>query len=163
MPSGLGQGSLVKLDLSTNQLSGSIPDSLGSSNLQVVLLNNNELEEQVPEKLYSIGVHGGVIDLSGNKALCGVPTLPACSFFWEKGNLSTRGKIAIGISCAVILSVLLVIIYVFCIRRGRHEYDFGLPQDLISIASKRNRYQRQKSLMLLEMETQNSTGSPQLP
>lgn len=26
------------------------------------LLNNNQLEGQVPEELYSIGVHGGVIE-----------------------------------------------------------------------------------------------------
>ncbi|URE26959.1 Di-glucose binding within endoplasmic reticulum, partial [Musa troglodytarum] len=50
-------------DLSSNQLTGSIPDSLGSSNLKVILLNNNQLDGQVPEKLYSIGVHGGIIDL----------------------------------------------------------------------------------------------------
>ncbi|XP_058091386.1 receptor-like protein 4 isoform X2 [Magnolia sinica] len=157
LPSGIGQKSLVRLDLSSNMLSGTIPQSLSSSSLQVALLNGNQLEGQVPEELYSIGVHGGVIDLSSNKGLCGVPTLPACPFFWEKGNLSTSGKIAIGLACAVILILLLLMIYICCIRRGRNDYDFGLPQDLIS---KRNRYQRQKSLMLLEMETQNANGFP---
>ncbi|XP_020265245.1 putative leucine-rich repeat receptor-like serine/threonine-protein kinase At2g14440, partial [Asparagus officinalis] len=152
LPAGLGQRSLVKLDLSTNQFSGSIPDSLDSSKLQLVLLNNNELDGQVPDKLYSIGVHGGVIDLSGNKGLCGVPTLPPCPFFWSKG-LSTGVKIAIGLACAVVLALIVLLIYIVCIRRGKNDYDFGLPQDLISIAAKRNRYQRQKSLMLLEMES----------
>ncbi|MCH83019.1 leucine-rich repeat receptor-like serine/threonine-protein kinase, partial [Trifolium medium] len=42
------------------------------------LLNGNLLEGQVPDELYSIGVHGGAIDLSANKGLCGVPSLPAC-------------------------------------------------------------------------------------
>ncbi|KAJ6813214.1 putative leucine-rich repeat receptor-like serine/threonine-protein kinase [Iris pallida] len=158
LPSGLGQGSLVKLDLSTNQFSGSIPDSLGSGNLQLVLLNNNELDGQVPEKLYSIGVHGGVIDLSGNKGLCGVPSLPACSFFWERRNLSTGGEVAIGLACTVVLAVILLIVYIFCIKKGRNDYDFGLPQDLTSVPAKRNRYQRQKSLLLLEMESQDSNG-----
>ncbi|KAI0502477.1 hypothetical protein KFK09_017430 [Dendrobium nobile] len=157
LPSGLGQKSLTKLDLSGNQFTGSIPESLGSSDLQLVLLNDNELEGQVPEKLYSVGVHGGVIDLSGNNGLCGVPSLPACPFFWDKRKLSTRGKIAIGLSCGVVISILLLV-YVVCIKRGRNDYDFGPPQDLLSsaIASKRNKYQRQK--MLLEMESQHSDG-----
>ncbi|XP_042379360.1 receptor-like protein 4 isoform X2 [Zingiber officinale] len=150
---------LVNLDLSSNLLTGSIPDSLGSSNSQIVLLNNNQLDGQVPEKVYSIGVHGGIIDLSGNKGLCGVPTLPACPLFWDKGGLSLAGKISIGLSCLFILIVLLVI-YFFCIRRGSSDYDFEFPQDLISIAAKRNRYQRQK-LMLVELEeASNSTGFP---
>ncbi|XP_020097400.1 putative leucine-rich repeat receptor-like serine/threonine-protein kinase At2g14440 isoform X2 [Ananas comosus] len=132
LPPGLGQESLVRLDLSSNQFSGSIPGSLGSSTLQIALLNNNELDGQVPERLYSIGVHGGVIDLSG--------------------------KIAIGVSCGVVLIVVLLVIYIVCIRRGPNDYDFDFPQDFTSIAAKRNRYHRQKSLMLLEMETQNSNG-----
>ncbi|GAV59154.1 LRR_1 domain-containing protein/Malectin_like domain-containing protein [Cephalotus follicularis] len=93
LPSGLGQNSLVRLDLSNNRFSGSIPDSLTSSNLQLVLLNDNLLEGRVPEELYSIGVHGGAIDLSGNKGLCGVPSLPECPLFWGNGGLSTGGEI----------------------------------------------------------------------
>ncbi|WOL02825.1 putative LRR receptor-like serine/threonine-protein kinase [Canna indica] len=158
LPSGLGEGSLVSLDLSSNQLTGGIPDSLGSSNLKVVLLNNNQLDGQVPEKLYSIGVHGGIIDLSGNKGLCGVPTLPACPLFWDKRGLSTAGKVAIGLSC-VFFVMLLLLIYLFCIKRHNDDYDFEFPQDLISIAAKRNRYQRQK-LMLVEMDGPNSNGFP---
>ncbi|XP_054809656.1 receptor-like protein 4 isoform X2 [Prosopis cineraria] len=92
IPSGLGQNSLTNLDLSNNQLTGSIPDSLASSSLQLVLLNGNLLEGRVPEQLYSVGVHGGAIDLSGNKGLCGVPSLPACPIFWENGRLSSRGR-----------------------------------------------------------------------
>lgn len=68
--------------------------------------------------------------LSGNKGLCGVPSLPACPFFWEKGNLSTGGKVAIGLACGVFLIVLLLLIYILCIRRGRHDYDFAPTQDL---------------------------------
>ncbi|BBG94436.1 Di-glucose binding protein with Leucine-rich repeat domain [Prunus dulcis] len=115
LPSGLGQKSLNTLDLSDNQFSGSIPQSLATSNLQLVLMNNNLLEGQVPEELYSIGVHGGSIDLYGNKGLCGVPSLPDCPLFWENGGLSKK-----------------------------------------ALAAKRNRYQRQKSLMLLEMESQHA-------
>ncbi|KAA8532740.1 hypothetical protein F0562_032773 [Nyssa sinensis] len=89
---------LVSLDLSSNRLTGFIPDSLSSSNLQLVLLNDNLLEGRVTEELYSIGVHGGAIDLSGNKGLCGVPSLPDCPLFWENGGLSTGGKIAIGVA-----------------------------------------------------------------
>ncbi|EOY02138.1 Di-glucose binding protein with Leucine-rich repeat domain isoform 1 [Theobroma cacao] len=163
LPIGLGQKSLARLDLSNNQFSGSIPESLTSSNLQLVRLNNNLLEGRVPEELYSVGVHGGTIDLSGNKGLCGVPSLPDCPLFWENGHLSRGGKIAIGLSCFIFVFLLLLVIYIFCIRRGKNDYDFGLPSDLMSLAAKRNRYQRQKSLMLLEMESQHAKGLPSLP
>ncbi|KAK2971536.1 hypothetical protein RJ640_017905 [Escallonia rubra] len=158
LPLGLGQKSLVKLDLSNNQFSGSIPDSLTSSNLQLVLLNDNSLDGEVPEELYSIGVHGGAIDLSGNKGLCGVPSLPDCPFFWRHGGLSRGGKIAIGLACLAFICLLLLMVYICCIRRGRNDYDFGLPQELMSLAAKRNRYHRQKSLMTLEMESQHAKG-----
>ncbi|KAM0047703.1 putative non-specific serine/threonine protein kinase [Helianthus debilis subsp. tardiflorus] len=154
LPVGLGQNSLKKLDLSNNQISGSIPDSLGSSNLQLVLLNGNKLEGQVPEELYSVGVHGGAIDLYGNKGLCGVPSLPDCPLF---RGISHGTKIAIGVSCGVVFLLVLVIIFI-CIRRRRHDYDFALPHELVSLAAKKNKYQTQKSLMALEMESQHAKG-----
>ncbi|KAG5051347.1 hypothetical protein JHK87_003545 [Glycine soja] len=159
IPSGLGQKSLIHLDLSNNQLTGPIPDSMASSSLQLVLLNANLLEGRVPEQLYSIGVHGGAIDLSGNKGLCGVPSLPDCPMFWENGKLSTQGKIAIGLSCLFVFCVILLLVYIY-IRRRRNDYDFALPHELTSLATKRNRYQRQKSLMVLEMESQHAKGLP---
>ncbi|KAK4780888.1 hypothetical protein SAY87_016994 [Trapa incisa] len=160
LPSGLGQKSLVRLDLSNNQFTGPIPDTLSVSHLQLVLLNNNLLEGRVPEELYSVGVHGGAIDVSGNKGLCGIPPLPDCPMFWEKGGLSSGGKIAIGLSCLVVFSVLLLLGYICCIRRRRHDYDFALPHELMSLSAKRNKYQRQKSLMLLEMESQHAKALP---
>ncbi|CAJ1932268.1 unnamed protein product [Sphenostylis stenocarpa] len=160
IPSGLDQKSLIHLDLSNNQLTGSIPDSIAaSSSLQLALLNDNLLEGLVPEQLYSIGVHGGAIDLSGNKGLCGVPSLPACPMFWENGKLSTQGKIAIGLSCSFVFCAVLLLVYIY-IRRRRNDYDFALPHELTSLAAKRNRYQRQKSLMVLEMESQHAKGLP---
>ncbi|KAI4381427.1 hypothetical protein MLD38_007498 [Melastoma candidum] len=155
LPAGLGQKSLVRVDLSNNQLTGAIPDSLSSSNLQFVLLNNNLLVGRVPEEIYSIGVHGGEIDLSGNKGLCGVPTLPACPMFWDHKGLSSGGKVAISISCIVVFFVLIMGVYC-CIKRRRNDYDFALPQELMSLSAKRNRYHRQKSLMHLEMESQHA-------
>ncbi|KNA14185.1 hypothetical protein SOVF_109870 [Spinacia oleracea] len=158
LPEGLGQQSLVKLDLSNNELTGAIPDSLASlRNLRLVLLNDNKLEGRVPEQIYSVGVHGGAIDLSANKGLCGTPSLPDCPLFWSNGRLSRGGKIAIGLSCMVIVMLLLLVTYI-CIRRKRNDYDFGLPHELISMAAKRNRYHRQKSLMVLEMESQHAKG-----
>ncbi|KAI7738819.1 hypothetical protein M8C21_006266 [Ambrosia artemisiifolia] len=154
LPTGLGQGSLKKLDLSNNQISGSIPISLSSSNLQLVLLNGNKLEGQVPEELYSIGVHGGAIDLYGNKGLCGVPSLPDCPLF---SGLSHGGKIAIGVSCGIVFLLVLVLIFI-CKRRRRNDYDFALPHELVSLAAKKNKYQTQKSLMALEMESQHAKG-----
>ncbi|KAF7027471.1 hypothetical protein CFC21_039511 [Triticum aestivum] len=161
LPPGLGQPSLATLDLSSNQFTGSIPGTIGSSKLQTVLLNSNALDGQVPEKLYSVGVHGGVIDLSGNKGLCGVPTLPACALFWEKGGLNKTGKIALGASFGLLLLVILIVVYIVCIRRGPYDYDFEFPQDLTSISAisaKRNRYQRAKSVMLAEMDAHNTDG-----
>ncbi|KAK7279564.1 hypothetical protein RJT34_24617 [Clitoria ternatea] len=159
IPPGLGQKSLIQVDLSNNQLMGSIPDSLAYSNLKLVLLNGNLLEGRVPEQLYSVGVHGGAIDLSGNKGLCGVPSLPSCPMFWEHGRLSTRGKIAVALSCLFVFCAVLLLAYIY-IRRKRNDYDFGLPHELMSLAAKRNRYQRQKSLMLLELESQHAKGLP---
>ncbi|KAK9091135.1 hypothetical protein Sjap_024312 [Stephania japonica] len=90
------------------------------------LLNGNKLEGRVPEELYSIGVHGGAIEvfcnvekeanqvgknlsLTGNKGLCGVPSLPACPLFWGKDGLSIGGKIAIGLVSSVVLIILLLV------------------------------------------------------
>ncbi|XP_009356250.2 receptor-like protein 4 [Pyrus x bretschneideri] len=162
LPSGLGQKSLKRLDLSNNEFTGPIPQSLTTSNLQLLLLNNNLLEGKVPEELYSIGVHGGAIDLYGNKGLCGVPSLPDCPLFWENGGLSKKGKIAIAVSCVLVFCLVVLALYIFCIRRRRNDYDFSLPQDLMALSAKRNRYQRQKSLMLLEMESQHAKASTPL-
>ncbi|KAM2330201.1 hypothetical protein ACFX1X_021064 [Malus domestica] len=162
LPSGLGQKSLKRLDLSNNEFTGPIPQSLITSNLQLLLLNNNLLEGKVPEELYSIGVHGGAIDLYGNKGLCGVPSLPDCPLFWENGGLSKKGKIAIVVSCVVVFCLVVLALYIFCIRRRRNDYDFSLPQDLMALSAKRNRYQRQKSLMVLEMESQHAKASTPL-
>lgn len=71
----------------------------------------------------------GFSSLSGNKGLCGVPSLPACPLFWDKGGLNETGKIAIGVSCGVVLIVVLLVIYIVCIRRGPNDYDFDFPQD----------------------------------
>lgn len=160
IPAELGQESLKRLDLSNNKLSGSIPVSLTTSSMQLVLLNGNLLEGQVPEELFSISVHGGAIDLTGNKGLCGGSSLPACPPFWRNGSLSATAKVAIGLSCLLFLCLMLFVIYICCIRRGNNDYDFGLPQDLMSLSAKRNKYQRQKSLMLLEMESQHAKGLP---
>nr|GME17264.1 putative leucine-rich repeat receptor-like serine/threonine-protein kinase At2g14440 [Ipomoea batatas] len=157
LPQGIGQKSLVKLDLSNNKFTGFIPDSLTSSSLQLMLLNGNSLEGRVPSELYSIGVHGGAIDLSDNKGLCGVPSLPDCSLFWDKHGLSTAGKVGIGIASLVIFLLLLCLGY-WCYKRRQNDYDFGLPHELMSLSAKRNRYHRQKSLMALEMESQHAKG-----
>nr|GLL43454.1 probable LRR receptor-like serine/threonine-protein kinase At1g51880 [Ipomoea trifida] len=157
LPQGIGQKSLVKLDLSNNKFTGFIPDSFTSSSLQLMLLNGNSLEGRVPSELYSIGVHGGAIDLSDNKGLCGVPSLPDCSLFWDKHGLSTAGKVGIGIVSLVIFLLLLCLGY-WCYKRRQNDYDFGLPHELMSLSAKRNRYHRQKSLMALEMESQHAKG-----
>ncbi|EPS63614.1 hypothetical protein M569_11171, partial [Genlisea aurea] len=162
IPSSLGQKSLVKLDLSNNRLQGPIPDSLTSSSLQLVLLNGNSLEGRVPEGIFSIGIRGGVIDISGNRGLCGAPSLSDCPLFWDdRGMLSPLGRIAIAVLCLVLFSAASSALYCCCCirKRRRMEYDFGLPHELVSVASARRKgYQRQKSLMALEMESQHAKG-----
>ncbi|KAK6134038.1 hypothetical protein DH2020_032217 [Rehmannia glutinosa] len=54
---------ISQMNLSSNSLGGNIPSGLGQHSLVKLLLNDNLLEGQVPEELYSIGVHGGAIDL----------------------------------------------------------------------------------------------------
>ncbi|KAH9312737.1 hypothetical protein KI387_027772, partial [Taxus chinensis] len=144
IPTGLGHASLKTVDLSNNQLSGMIPQSLGSLQLQLVLLNGNEMEGQVPEDLYSIGVRGGTINLTGNLALCGVPSLPDCPYFWEKDGLSVGAKIGIALSAVLLVIMLISILYICFMRKRDKDYDFGLglPHDLIL---RSNRYQKQKN------------------
>ncbi|EPS67667.1 hypothetical protein M569_07106, partial [Genlisea aurea] len=156
IPNQLSQKSLVKLDLSNNRLTGYIPDGLTSSSLQTVYLDNNLLQGRVPEELYSIGVHGGAIDLSGNKGLCGVPSLPRCPLFWGKHGLSTGGKVAIALSVVIAFGLLVGGIAYYVMRRRRNDYDFGLPHELLVLAAKRNKYHRHKSLRDLEMESQHA-------
>jgi len=71
-----------------------------------------------------------LFSLSGNKGLCGVPSLPSCPIFWEHGRLSTRGKLAIGLSCLFVFCVALLLAYIY-IRRKRNDYDFTLPHELM--------------------------------
>ncbi|KAJ6910567.1 hypothetical protein NC652_021281 [Populus alba x Populus x berolinensis] len=91
----------------------------------------------------------------GNKGLCGVPSLPQCSLFWENGRLSTGGKIGIGLSCLHNLKLLQ------CVTTTIPPSSIWLISAVVmgAMAAKRNRYQRQKSLMLLEMESQHAKGS----
>ena len=83
--------------------------------------------------------------------------MPDCPLFWNKEGLSIAGKAAIGISCLVFVCLVLFVAYI-CYKRRQNDYDFGLPHELMSLAAKRNRYQRQKSLMTLEMESQHAKG-----
>lgn len=67
-------------------------------------------------------------NLSGNKGLGGVPSLPACPLFWENGSFSTGGKIVLAILYLVVFPVLLLVVYICCMR---HDYDFALPHELM--------------------------------
>ncbi|XP_057765342.1 receptor-like protein kinase BRI1-like 3 [Salvia miltiorrhiza] len=62
-----GNGSMIYLDLSYNQLSGSIPASLGSMTyLQVLNLGHNGLSGEIPSSVGGLK-SAGVLDLSHNK------------------------------------------------------------------------------------------------
>jgi len=99
-------------------------------------------------------VRGGTINLSGNQGLCGVPSLPACPYFWEKTGLSVGAKIALALTSVVVIIMLLSILYLCFIRKHRNDYDFdlGLPHDLIA---RNNRYQKQKNRMVFDSDDQN--------
>ncbi|KAH7427350.1 hypothetical protein KP509_10G040400 [Ceratopteris richardii] len=144
IPEGLGKGLLRVVDLSFNQLSGPIPRSLSSSNLRTVLLNGNRLSGEVSEALYSIGVTGGYVNLSDNDALCGVPSLPACSLLWEGSHMSIGSKVAIAFGVIAGVALTLVAAYIIIKRKNSEDYKFGLPHKLAS-SGRGTRYNRQKS------------------
>ncbi|CAM6091323.1 unnamed protein product [Calypogeia fissa] len=151
IPAGLGaNNNLESVDLSTNGLTGTIPDSLGSPQLRKVLLNENLLSGQVPESLYSIGVEGGFINLSLNKGLCGIPSLPACPNFWSKGGMSTGAKvgIAFGVLAAVALFAGLIWFYIKK-RNDQDDYNFGLPHQL---AMRHKRYMQYRATLQFNNE-----------
>lgn len=81
--SSLVNTNLVKLDLSDNHLSGTIHSKLSSARLELLNLSKNQFTGWFPNELYSILYRGGILDVSGNKGLCGVgiPSLPQCSLW----------------------------------------------------------------------------------
>ena len=85
--------------------------------------------------------------LSGNKGLCGVPSLPECPLFWENGRLSSRGKIAIGLSCFLVFCLIVLLVYIY-IRKRRNDYDFGLPSELMCKYDVRVSFNFLKSLVI---------------
>ncbi|KAL2609499.1 hypothetical protein R1flu_028072 [Riccia fluitans] len=131
IPNGLGEGTLVSVDLSYNSLTGTIPESLGSAQLTHVLLNHNLLSGRVPETLYSIGVRGGSINLLNNQGLCGVPPLPACPHFWQDSGLSAGAKAGI-VFASFLGAAVLVLLVCFCLKKRNpdDDYNFGLPHQL---------------------------------
>lgn len=91
------------------------------------------LTRSEPKKSYTVlGFFlSSYCSLSGNKGLCGVPSLPACPLLWENGGLSSGGKIAIGLLCLLAFALLMLLLYICCVRRRKHDYDFALPHELM--------------------------------
>ncbi|KAL0687084.1 hypothetical protein Bca4012_086761 [Brassica carinata] len=92
--SSLVNTNLVKLDLSDNHLSGTIHSKLSSARLELLNLSKNQFTGWFPNELYSILYRGGILDVSGNKGLCGVgiPSLPQCSLW----TMVLHTKLSIG-------------------------------------------------------------------
>jgi hypothetical protein len=83
----LGQlGMLTRLDLSINQLSGSIPASLGDLSLLTgLILSNNQLNGSIPASLCAVPLSGGV-DFSFNKLSASDPCVDNIDPDWEESQ-----------------------------------------------------------------------------
>ncbi|KAL7145406.1 hypothetical protein ABFS83_07G081500 [Erythranthe nasuta] len=99
---------LSSLDLSQNNLSGTIPIFLGTLRLQQLNLSFNSLQGEVP----TTGVlkNKSEIFLQGNGKLCGGVLELNFPSFTSKKNLSTPLKISIPIAGVALLAMCLVII-----------------------------------------------------
>lgn len=98
-------------------------------------LDNNQLYGQVPEAIYTIGVHGGFINLSSNLGLCGVPSLPDCPHAWNGGGSSTGATIGIVIGCSLFALFVGLGVLLYLQRKGSQEdYNFNLPHQLVGKA-----------------------------
>jgi hypothetical protein len=132
LPDTLGASNLVSLDLSFNALTGPIPISLGSPRMNHLRLDDNRLSGPVPESVYAIGVHGGYINLAGNAGLCGVPSLPDCPYKWKKGGMSPAAKAVLILGVLILACIIGYGAYVYIQRRNAQEdYNFNLPHQLV--------------------------------
>ncbi|CAF2147388.1 unnamed protein product [Brassica napus] len=124
--SSLVNTNLVKLDLSDNHLSGTIHSKISSARLELLNLSKNQFTGWFPNELYSILYRGGILDVSGNKGLCGVgiPSLPQCSL-WTMVLHSKLFAAAVLILIGLVASTLKLKIA---------EYDANNPNFLLVVS-----------------------------
>lgn len=88
-----GDGCVKQLQLSGNNLNGTIPPELGDlSNLELLLLANNQLSDSIPPELGNLGSLL-ILDISGNQLSGSIPVelgnLPALYYFYASYNQLT--------------------------------------------------------------------------
>ncbi|XP_033135500.1 uncharacterized protein LOC103850720 isoform X3 [Brassica rapa] len=117
---------LNSLDLSDNHLSGTIHSKISSARLELLNLSKNQFTGWFPNELYSILYRGGILDVSGNKGLCGVgiPSLPQCSL-WTMVLHSKLFAAAVLILIGLVASTLKLKIA---------EYDANNPNFLLVVS-----------------------------
>lgn len=129
---------LTGLLLQNNSLSGSIPN-LNIQNLTLFSVANNQLNGSIPRSLQKFPK----TFFQGNAQLCGVPLKLCKSFFpspspspngsavprrSKKSKLSTGVIVAIIVGAVAVLFLLLVCLFLCCVRKHRGERATEKPQ-----------------------------------
>ncbi|KAM7462605.1 hypothetical protein LguiA_030726 [Lonicera macranthoides] len=113
---------LENLDLSNNNLSGALPIFLENFPLKSLNLSFNDFEGELPTR----GVFANALSISvlGNSGLCGGISelrLPRCrNTTSNRRRLSRLHIIIISVSC-LILSVSIVLLFIFCWRKSKRR------------------------------------------
>ncbi|KAF8019034.1 hypothetical protein BT93_H3804 [Corymbia citriodora subsp. variegata] len=112
--------SLTNLDLENNRLTGQIPSSLGNlQKLQFLSLSQNNLTGTIPESLSALR---NLINLfSENKLNCGINQPHSCASDGNGSGASHKPKVGIIVGIVGGLFILLLIILVFFLYKGRHK------------------------------------------
>uniref|UniRef100_A0A2N9EL37 Protein kinase domain-containing protein n=1 Tax=Fagus sylvatica TaxID=28930 RepID=A0A2N9EL37_FAGSY len=149
-PSWASLRGLQYLDLSRNNLSGSIPKDLQNLSLLYLNLSFNNLEGEVPTKGVFRNASG--ISVTGNKKLCGgIPELQlqACDIKVKKRGKSHALKLTVIIVCGILcflLSSLFLVLY--WRRKSKKKSSSTLSNtELISKVSYKKLYQPSNVLL----------------
>ncbi|KAI4357659.1 hypothetical protein L6164_001594 [Bauhinia variegata] len=137
--------SLQFLDLSQNNLSGSIPQALqGISTLEYLNISFNMLDGEVPTK--GVFANASAVAVIGKNKLCGGISelqLPPCPMKATKKKKRQHHKLVVVIICVVVFLLLLSsILTIYCLRKRNRKSTSNSPTiDLLSKVSYQSLYQ----------------------